>query len=319
MFRVVVSRLAQSIVLLLLVSVVVFALLRLTPGDPGVLLYGPDASPRDLMQLRERWGLDEPLHLQYLRWLANALGGDLGRSYTDGRPVLGVIAERIPATLLLSGTALLLALLAGVPVGVFAATHRSSWLDRASTLLATALYSTPPFWLGILLILLVSMRLGWLPSGSMGTPGGDLGLADLLRHLILPAVALAMRDAGRFARVTRASVIDVLGQDYLRTAAAKGLGRVVIATRHTLRNALLPLITLLGLSVPGLLSGAVVVETVFAWPGMGRLAIESALQRNYPVVLGEVLVVATLALLGSLLADLAYSMADPRIGRAPRG
>jgi len=314
-----VGRLAQSMVLLLLVSVAVFVLVRLTPGDPAVVLYGPDASPQDVMQVRERWGLDAPLHLQYLRWLANAAGGDLGRSYADGRPVLWVIAERIPATLLLTGSALLLALLVGIPGGVLAATRRSSWLDRLTTVLATALYSTPPFWLGILLILLVSIRLGWLPSGSMRTAGGGSELADLARHLILPALALAMRDMGRFARVTRASVLDVWGQDYVRTAAAKGLHRATIVGRHTLRNALLPVLTLVGMSIPGLLSGAVVVEMVFAWPGLGRLAMESALQRNYPVIMGEVLVVAVLAVLGSLLADVAYTMVDPRIRRGTRG
>lgn len=310
------ARLAQSVILLLLVSIVVFALLRLTPGDPGILLYGPDATSQDLMQIRQRWGLEDPLHIQYLRWLSNALGGDLGRSYSDGRPVLAVIAERVPPTLLLTGTALLLAILVGVPLGVFAATHRSSGLDRISMLLATTFYSTPPFWLGILLILVFSLKLGWLPSGSMLAARGEPDLPGILRHLLLPALALALRDMGRFARVTRASVLDVLGQDYLRTAAAKGLSQAAIHTRHTLRNALLPIITLLGLSAPGLLSGAVVVEMVFAWPGMGRLAVESALQRNYPVVLGEVLVVAVLAITGSLLADIAYSLADPRIGKA---
>ncbi|MGI5837760.1 MAG: ABC transporter permease [Chloroflexota bacterium] len=316
MLRLIAARLAQSIVLLLLISIVVFALLRLAPGDPGVQLYGADATAQDLAQIRQVWGLDDPIHIQYLRWLSNAIGGDLGRSYIDGRPALAVIAERVPATLLLSSTALLFAILTGIPLGLLAATHRSSLLDRIVTLLATTMYSIPPFWLGILLILVVSLKLNWLPSGSMFTAAGEPGVLDLLRHLTLPALTLALRDVGRFARVSRASIIEELGRDYLRTAAAKGMSRGIIATRHTLRNALLPIITLIGLSVPALLSGALVVEMVFAWPGMGRLAIESALQRNYPVVLGEVLVVAVLAILGSLLADIAYSVADPRIGKA---
>lgn len=316
--RVVLSRLVQAALLLLLVSVATFALLHLTPGDPGALLYGLSASPRDMAQLRERWGLDAPLYVQYLKWLANVATGDLGRSYQDGRPVLTVISERLPATLLLAGTALALATLVGVGMGVLSASRRGSWLDRAATFLATAFYSTPAFWLGILLILLFSVGLGWLPSGGMRTPGSTVELGDLAGHLALPALALALRDAGLFARVTRAALLEVLAEDYLRTAAAKGLGRPTILLRHALRNALLPVLTLLGMSVPGLLSGAVVIETVFGWPGLGRLAIESALQRNYPVILGEVLLVAALALLGSLLADLAYSIADPRVGRAGR-
>ncbi|MHB0868976.1 MAG: ABC transporter permease [Chloroflexota bacterium] len=319
MLRVVASRVIQSAVLLLLISVATFGLLRLTPGDPGALLYGPNATAANLAQLRERWGLDAPLPAQYLRWLGNAATGDLGRSYADGRPVLAVIAERTPSTLLLAGAALLLATLLGIGAGVLAATHRYSWVDRLVTLVATILYSTPPFWLGLLLILLFSLGLGWLPSGGMRSDPNGTDWGDLLRHLALPASALALRDAGRFARVTRASMLEALEQDYVRTASAKGLRGAVVATRHVLRNALLPVITLLGMAVPGLLGGAVVIETVFSWPGLGRLAIESALQRNYPVVMGEVLIVATLALVGSLLADLAYSVADPRVGRSNGG
>lgn len=319
MAQTILSRIGQALLLLLLASLVAFALLRFAPGDPGALLYGPNASPQDLAQLRERWGLDAPLHVQYLHWVANAATGDLGRSYVDGRPVLAVIAERIPATLLLAFTALLLATVVGVGLGVVTATHRASWLDRLGTLLATALYSTPAFWLGVLLIFLFSVRLGWFPAGGMRAPGAAVDPADLLRHLALPAMILSMRDAGRLARLTRTSMLEVLAQDFVRTAAAKGLSATVVTTRHVLRNALLPVLTLLGMSVPTLFSGAVVVETVFSWPGMGRLAIESALQRNYPVIMGEVLIVATLAMVGSLLADLAYVVADPRVGQPGKG
>lgn len=317
--REIASRIAQAILLMVLVSLVSFTLLRLTPGDPAVTLYGSDATSEDLAQVRERWGLDAPLYLQYLRWLANAAQGDLGRSYVDGRPVLAVVSERIPATLLLAGTALALATLVGVTLGVVSALQRSSWPDHLSMLLATSLYSTPSFWLGVLLILLFSMALGWLPSGGMRMPGGEYTPGDLIRHLALPAIALAARDIGRFARLTRSAMLEVLYQDYMRTATAKGLSPDVIATRHALRNALLPILTLLGMAVPGLLSGTVVIETVFGWPGMGRLVIESALERNYPVIMGELLIVALLAVIGSLLADLAYAVADPRIGRARGG
>jgi peptide/nickel transport system permease protein len=313
------GRAGQAVLLLFLVSLATFTLVRLAPGDPSAFAYGSSASAEDVAHFRARWGLDAPIHLQYLRWLSNAAGGDLGRSYQDGRPVLAVVAERIPASLLLALTALVVATLLGVGLGVFAAGHHFSPWDRAVTLLATLCYSTPAFWLGIVLILLFSVKLGWLPSGGIRSPAAPFDFGDLLRHLALPATALAVRDVGRFARITRSSMLEVLSQDYLRTATAKGLTARTIALRHTLRNALLPVITLLGMSVPGLLSGSVIVETVFGWPGMGRLAIESALQRNYPVIMGEVLVVAAMAVLGSLLADIAYSLADPRLGRVERG
>ena len=313
MARVIVARLAQSVVLLLLVSVATFALVRLAPGDPGTLLYGPSASAAELSQLRERWGLDEPLHLQYFRWLSNAVSGDLGRSYTDGRPVLAVIEDRIPATLALAVAALTLASVVGIYVGFVTANPASPWVDRPLRVLTVVLYSIPPFWLGIVLILVFSVSLRWLPPGGLQNSARDAGIGDLLAHLALPVLALSVREAARFARVTRASVIAVETQDFVRTAAAKGLGRGLIERRHILRNAMLPVTALYGLAIPGLLSGTVVVETVFSWPGMGRLAIESALQRNYPVIMGEVLIVASLAIAGSLLADIACTAADPRI------
>ncbi len=308
-------RLTQAAITMFVVSVIAFSLLRLVPGDPGALLYGPTVSASELAQVRERWGLDAPLHVQYLRWLFNALSGDLGRSYVDGRPVVAVIGERIPATVALAAAALFLATVAGLTVGVVSARSGSVRLDRLVRVLTTAIYSTPPFWLGILLVLLFSVGLGWFPSGGSADPRGDGSPADFLRHLILPAIALAARDAARFARLTRASMLDVAQQDFVRTASAKGLSRATIETRHVLRNALLPIFALLGVAIPGVLSGAVVLETVFAWPGVGRLALEAALQRNYPVLMGEVLVVAAAAMVASVLADLASALADPRVRR----
>lgn len=319
MARLAVSRVAQALLLLLLVSIVTFGLLRLAPGDPGALLYGPNASAQDLAQVRERWGLDAPLHVQYLRWLSNVASGDLGRSYVDGRPVLAVIGERVPATLELAVSALLIAAVGGISLGVFSARARSTWPGQLIRLLATAIYSTPPFWLGILFILFFSIRLGWLPPGGSQSPLATGGAGDLLSHLALPVLVLASRDAARFARLTRASVLAVTAQDYVRTASAKGLSRSTIEVRHVLRNALSPILALLGISIPGLLSGTVIVETVFSWPGMGRLVIEAALQRNYPVIMGEVLIVAAMAMGGSLLADLACAAADPRIRHPSRG
>lgn len=319
MARLAISRLAQALLLLLLVSIATFCLLRLAPGDPGALLYGPNASARDLAQVREGWGLDAPLYIQYFQWLSHAASGDLGRSYVDGRPVLSVIEERVPATLELALSALLIAAASGMFLGVLSARTHSTWLDQLIRLLTTAIYSTPPFWLGILLIMLFSVHLRWLPPGGSQNPAGSGGLGDLLSHLALPVLVLAARDAARFARLTRASVLAVASQDYVRTASAKGLSRTAIEIRHIFRNALSPVFAVAGTSIPGLLSGAVIVETVFSWPGMGRLVIESALQRNYPVIMGEVLIVAAMAMGGSLLADLACAAADPRIRHPSRG
>jgi peptide/nickel transport system permease protein len=315
MARAIIYRLVQSVILMLVISAVVFALLRLAPGGPGGLLYGLQATPEDMAQIRERWGLDDPIHVQYARWLVNAATGDLGQSYIDGRPVAQVIAERIPATLLLTVSALILANGAGLVMGVVAAMRRGRWVDRIATTIATICYSSPAFWIGILAIFVFSAHLGWLPSGGMRPAGEASGLLDWGRHLILPAAILALREAGRVARVVRASMLEVIDRDYVRTAVAKGLHSRSIALRHVLRNALLPLVSLIGLSMPGLLSGAVVVETLFGWPGLGRLVIESALQRDYAVIMGEVLIVALLAIIGSLLADIAYMIIDPRIGR----
>lgn len=319
MARLALSRIAQALLLLLLVSVATFGLLRLAPGDPGALLYGPNASAKDMAQVRERWGLDAPLYVQYIRWLSNTATGDLGRSYVDGRPVLSVIVERVPATLELALSALLVAAVGGISLGVLSARTRSAWLDRWIRLLTTAVYSTPPFWLGILVILIFSIHLGWLPPGGTQSPAVSGGAWDFLRHLALPMLVLAAGNAARFARLTRASVLTVAAQDYVRTASAKGLSQSTIELRHVLRNALSPIFALLGVSIPGLLSGTVIVETVFAWPGIGRLVIEAALQRNYPVIMGEVLIVAAMAMGGSLLADLACAAADPRIRRRGRG
>lgn len=315
MLRLVVSRAIQSAGLMILVSIVTFALLRMAPGDPAALLYGPNASPKDLAQVRERWGLDDPIAVQYLRWLGNASMGDLGRSYSDGRPVSMAIAERVPATLLLTGTAVVISTLLGMGTGLLAARSPYGRMDRIVSTAATLFYSTPPFWLGLLLVMLFSVQLGWLPSGGLRDPLAPDGWIDLPRHLLLPAVTLALRDAGRLAAVSRASILETMGEDFIRTAVAKGLPPSVVLTRHVLRSSLLPVLTVLGMSTPGLLGGAVVVETLFGWPGMGRLAIEAALQRNYPVIMGEVLVVASLAVLGSLLADISYALADPRVRR----
>lgn len=313
MQRYIFSRCLQSVPLLFVITVIAFAILHLAPGDPAALLYGTDVSAEQLAQIRASWGLDKPLPVQYLLWLSNLLRGDLGRSFVDGRPALLVIAERIPATLQLTISGLAVALLFGLGIGIVAALKPHSLLGYAATLFATFFYSLPNFWLALLLILVFSVWLGWLPSAGMESLRGPSGPLDRLAHLTMPAFIISLREMGRLIRFTRASLLDVLGQDYIRTAYAKGLKDAAVTLRHALRNALLPIVTLLGLALPQLLSSSIVVETIFAWPGMGRLVVESAFQRNYTVLMGEIVLVGVLVIIGNLLADVAYAVVDPRI------
>jgi peptide/nickel transport system permease protein len=306
-------RLLGAVPLLLGISLIAFVLIRLAPGDPVGMLYGPDEPIEDIARVRASLGLDQPLPVQYLAWLRNVLRGDLGRSYSDGRPVLAVIVERVPRTLQLTLSALALALVGGLSIGALAALRRNTALDALATALATACYSIPGFWLALLLILVFSVQLRLLPSGGVGTLRGERTLRDGLAHLILPAVVLSLRELGRIVRFTRAGLLDVLESDYIRTARAKGLREHSVVWSHALRNALLPLITLLGLAVPGLLGGSIVIESVFAWPGIGRLAYEAALARNYPLIMGLTLCIGALVIIGNLLADLGYGLADPRV------
>lgn len=313
MTRYVIGRLLQSIPLLFVITLIAFAILHLAPGDPAALLYGTDISTEQLARIRASWGLDEPLTIQYVKWLGNLIRGDLGRSFVDGRPALLVIAERIPATLQLTLSGLLVALVLGLGVGIVAALRPHSTLGYVSTFFSTFFYSLPNFWLALLLILVLSVWLRLLPSAGIESLRGQTGTLDRLAHLIMPAFVISLREMGRLMRFTRASLMDVLSQDYIRTAIAKGMTTRQMVIRHALRNALIPVITLLGLSVPQILSGSIVVETVFAWPGMGRLVVESAFQRNYTVLMGEIVMVGVLVIIGNLVADLAYALVDPRI------
>lgn len=313
MGRYILGRLLGAIPLLLGISLLSFILIRLAPGDPVSLIYGPDVPPEDIEQIRAAWGLDKPLPLQYLFWLGNFLHGDLGRSYADGRPVLAILLERIPLTLQLTFTALGLALLFGVIVGIISARYRTSLLDSWITVIATACYSIPAFWLGLLLILLLSVKFHLLPSSGVASLRGEPSLGDALAHLAMPAFVLSLREFGRIVRFTRSSLLDVIQAGYIRTARAKGLSERAVLVHHALRNALSPLLTLLGLAIPGLLGSSIVIESVYAWPGIGRLAYEAAIWRNYPVIMGITLLVGALVILGNLLADIGQAIADPRV------
>ncbi len=319
-------RLAQSIVLLLIVLTITFTLLHVAPGDPLARYYHPDIKPETIERIRHNLGLDRPLLEQYVRWMGSFLRGDFGVSLRYMRPVSELLGEAIPNTLVLTGTALALHIVAGVALGVLSAAKRRTVFDRANTIAALFLYSVPSFWLALMLILVFSLKLGMLPSSHMqsidvaGLSGLAL-IADRLRHLVLPAFVLGLASAASTARYVRGSMIDVLREDYIRTARAKGLPETRVFWKHAFRNAAAPLVTIVGLSLPFLLGGAVVTETIFSWPGMGRLAVDAIHARDYPVVLAVNFIVAAMVILGNLLADAAYGLLDPRVthGRGAGG
>jgi peptide/nickel transport system permease protein len=298
---------------LLGVSVIVFLVLHLAPGDPAEIMLGANANKEDLDRLRAQLGLDQPLHVQYLHWIGHVARGDLGRSLWMKRPVLGEVLERFKATLLLTGVALFLSTVGGIALGIASATRANSLLDRLSAMASVFGASMPVFWLGILLMVIFSLWLGWLPASGMYAPYGGGGLTDLLAHLVLPAVTLAAASVTIIARLTRATMLEMLGQDYVRTARAKGLGERPVVWRHALKNALIPIVTVVGVQAGYLLGGAVLTETVFAWPGVGTLVVQGILARDIPLVQGGVLVIALSFVLVNLAVDTLYAWLDPRI------
>jgi peptide/nickel transport system permease protein len=307
-----VRRVVQGVVVLFVVSVVIFGIIHAAPGGPALLNH-PDADPTVAREMRQLLGLDDPLPVQYARWLRNALTGNFGKSYQHSVPTRQLLSDRIAATLLLSGAALFLAVVLAVPLGTVSAVYRYSWLDHVATLVAFAGVSIPVFWLAILLIIFFSVHLGWLPSAGMVTVGVPFSVGDLLSHLLMPAVVLATFPLAQLTRYIRSSMVLVLTQDYIRTARAKGLPELSLLGRHALRNALIPALTVLGVLTPRLLGGAVITETIFAWPGLGRLAVDAAVTRDYPVIMGVTLLVSALVVVSNLVTDLLYPVIDPRI------
>ncbi|MBX5446777.1 ABC transporter permease [Sphaerobacter sp.] len=307
-----IRRLFQAVVLLFIVSIVTFMLIHSAPGGPS-LLSNPELSREDIERMREQLGLNDPLPVQYGRWLKNVLQGNLGRSYNTIEPVGSLIADRLPNTLLLTGIALLLSIGLAIPLGVISALRRNSALDRIVAGVSFFGVSIPVFWLGIILIIVFSIQLKWLPAGGMATLGEDFSLMDRIKHLIMPTIVLATANLAELTRYTRSGMISVLSEDYIRTARAKGLHNKVVVIRHALRNALIPVVTVIGVLLPRAVGGAAITETVFSWPGMGRLAVEAASTRDYPVVLGATLTVAIVVVISSLLTDLVYGYLDPRI------
>lgn len=307
-------RLLLSVVVLLGVTVLDYAVISFAPGDPIDYLIGSaDITFQTAAILREKWGLNDPVHIRYIKWMGHIVRGDLGISLASGEPVTTRIRRRLGPTLLLMATALAISYVVAVPIGVISALKRGSILDAVVTAFALLGVCLPNFFLGLMGIYVFALRLKIAPTSGMYTIGAPFSVLDIVRHLALPASILGMMLVGSLTRYTRSSVLETLSQDYVRTARAKGLQEHLVLVRHALRNALLPLITLLGLRIPWLFGGAVIVETIFGWPGMGLLLVRSTQHRDYSVLMGLALVAAVMGILGNLIADLLYCVADPRI------
>jgi ABC-type dipeptide/oligopeptide/nickel transport system permease component len=295
-------RLWQSLLVIFGVSVVVFLILHLT-GDPAALLLPPDATAEDIAKFRHDMGFDDPVAVQYVRFLKGAVRGDFGQSIRHGEPAMGLVVERLPATFELAGAGLLIALALAIPAGIVSAVRRNTPVDYISTVVALLGQAMPTFWLGIMLILVFSVRLNWLPSSGRGD----------VEHLILPAITLGLFTTARITRLTRSGMLEVLGQDYIRTARAKGVGEPPVVWKHALKNASIPIVTIVGIELGTLLGGSVITETIFAWPGVGRLSVQAIFNRDYPVVQSAVFLLASTFVIVNFLVDVVYTYLDPRI------
>ena len=319
--RFLIKRIALMIPTLIGITIISFAVMKMAPGDPTSLMtdLNPNMNEEAVKRIRSHYGLDQPWHVQYIKWLGNMVALDFGRSFAaDNRPVLDKISERIPITILINILSLILIFSVSIPIGVFSAVKQDSLFDRVSSLIVFIGFAVPTFWLALLLMILFGVKLDWLPiSGfrslnySYLTPLGQI--LDISKHLVLPIFVSAFGGLAGMSRYMRSNMLEVIRQDYITTARAKGLDERTVIFKHALRNALLPLITILGLSVPGLIGGSVIFETIFAIPGMGQLFYQSVMMRDYPTIMGILVIGAALTLFGNLLADLLYSWADPRI------
>jgi peptide/nickel transport system permease protein len=317
-------RLLGAIPLILGIATIIFFVVNLAPGDPTTLYANQNVPPEVLEQIRSNFGLDQPLHIRYWKWLTAFFTGDFGYSFAHSRPVLDIILETLPATLILAGSTLVLIFIIGVATGVFQAVRQHKAADRTLSVISLFFYSMPSFWLGLMLMLLLSLKAHeWglpfaLPPTGMTSVDYDFlsfgeQVLDRLAHLVLPVLTLTLVMAAGIARYTRGQMLEVIRQDYVRTARAKGLPERTVIVKHALRNSLLPVITLLGLYLPLLFSGSVFVEVIFSWPGMGRVIVDAIFQRDYPLVMATSFIFALVVVLGSLLADVLYAVADPRI------
>jgi len=306
--------------LLLGITIITFVVVHLSPGGPADMLTGlsPKVSAEAKARLHSLYGLDKPLHVQYWLWLSRLVRFDFGRSFKDGRLVIIKILERLPATLLLNVLSLLLIFFIALPIGIISAVRQDSFFDKGMTVFVFLGFSVPAFWLALLLMVLFGVVLGWLPISGMHSVNFPYfsfwgKLWDIIKHLILPVFVSAFGGLAYLSRYSRTSMLEVLRQDYIRTARAKGLSEKKVIYRHALRNALIPIVTLLGLSLPALIGGGFIFETIFAWPGMGRLGYQAIMARDYPVIMGVGVIAALLTLSGNLIADITYAFIDPRI------
>lgn len=311
MIRYILQRLFGMIVVMALVVTIVFVIVRVTPGDPAAVMLGPEATQQDIAELRTKLGLDQSLGLQYVYYIGQLLQGDLGQSIFLNQPVTSALAERAEPTFFLTLFSILIASAIALPIGIYAAYRRGSFVDQAATTLAMLAASIPSFWLGLILIQILAVRLGWFPVSGYGGPGSSF--IARMYHLTLPAIALGVVSSALILRFTRASMLDVLGDDFIRTARAKGLGERRVVMKHALKNALIPILTIIGLTAAVLISGAVVTETVFGLPGVGNLVVSAVLRRDYPVIQGALLVIAALYVLINFAIDMLYLLVDPRV------
>jgi peptide/nickel transport system permease protein len=318
MFQYIIKRTLQSIPLLFIITIISFALMTLAPGDPTAMYENPEAntktSAQDKQKIREKLGIDQPIYVQYYKWVKLLVTeGDLGYSFEDGQPVTKKIVDKIPATLTLMSTAIVLSILIAIPIGVYSAVKQYSKLDYFFTSYAFLGIAIPQFFIAILVILFFSIKLGWFPVSGMRDVYEHFDLKDRLYHLALPALTLAFGLIATKSRFMRSSMLEVIKQDYVRTARAKGLSEGKVIYKHALRNALIPIVTIIALQLPNLFGGALFIEQLFAWPGMGRLSINAIFIRDYQVIMGTTLIAAVLVVLANLIADILYAIIDPRI------
>lgn len=311
MLRYIFQRFIGMIIVMFLVVTIVFIIVRVTPGDPAAVMLGPEATAADIAALRQQLGLDQSILLQYVYFIGNLLQGDLGQSIFLNQPVLQALAQRAEPTFFLTIFSLLIASVIAIPIGIYAAYRRGSLFDQAATALAMLAASIPSFWLGLILIQIFAVRLGLFPVSGYGGPGTSL--TERLGHLVLPAFALGIVSSALIMRFTRASMLDVLGDDYIRTARAKGVDERRVVLKHAFKNALIPILTVIGLTAAVLISGAVVTETVFGLPGVGSLVVSAVLRRDYPVIQGALLIIAALYVLINFAIDMLYLVVDPRV------
>lgn len=312
MLKYILKKILLAIPVLLGITILDFLLMNLA-GSPIDMMTGPKMTEAMKAMRAAAWGLDQPLWKQYLGWLGEIFRGNLGYSYKTFQPVTEMIASHIAPTLLLMGSSLLLGLVIAVPAGIYSAVHRYQKRDYALVTTSFVFSSVPSFFMALLMIYLFTVKLGWLPSSGMITPGSDGGAGDVLRHLIMPMLVLGVSMAGNDIRYIRSSVLEILEMDYLRTARAKGIGRFLTINKHALRNALLPIITMIGMQIPMLFGGAVIIEQVFSWPGLGLITMSAITNRDFPVIMGVCLLSAVVVLVANLLTDIAYALVDPTI------